>query len=83
MDRGAWWASVHGRKELDMTEGLTFHLIFLHVCIYTHTYKLYIYIHTNIHIHQAIHYSVCKRLLDYFKFLKDTLPVSVFLFLYI
>ena len=62
MDRGAWWAIVHGRRELDMTEWLPFHLIFLHVYIYTHTYKLYIYIyiHTYIRIHQAIHYSVCK-----------------------
>ena len=24
MDRGAWWATVHGRKELDTTEQLHF-----------------------------------------------------------
>ena len=23
MDRGAWWVTVHGVAELDMTEGLT------------------------------------------------------------
>ena len=28
MDRGAWWAIVHGgHKELDMTEGLTHDMI--------------------------------------------------------
>ena len=25
MDRGAWWARVHGLKELDMTKSLTLH----------------------------------------------------------
>ena len=25
MDRGAWWATVHGAAELDMTEGLSIH----------------------------------------------------------
>ena len=28
MDRGAWQATVHGLKELDMTEQLTFSLFF-------------------------------------------------------
>ena len=55
MDRGAWWATVHGRKELDMTEQLTFQLIFLHVCIYTHTYKLYIYIYIYIYTYKHTH----------------------------
>ena len=30
MDRGAWWTTVHGVAELDMTEGLT----------HTHIYSL-------------------------------------------
>ena len=30
MDRGVWWATVHGvSKESDMTERLTFHLYFI------------------------------------------------------
>ena len=29
MDRGAWWATVHGiAKELDMTERLSIHTLF-------------------------------------------------------
>ena len=27
MDRGAWWATVHDRKELDMTERLSTHIV--------------------------------------------------------
>ena len=27
MDRGAWWATVHGVTELDMTEQLTLSLV--------------------------------------------------------
>ena len=39
MDRGAWWATVHGgHKELDMTEETQ------HVCMHTHTH---IYKHTH------------------------------------
>ena len=30
MDRGAWWATVHGgHKELDITEQLSMHVIFV------------------------------------------------------
>ena len=32
MDRGAWWATVHGVAESDMTEQLT------HTHIHTHTH---------------------------------------------
>ena len=40
MDRGAWWAAVHGFKELDMTEQLTFHFmdvphLYLFLCRWT------------------------------------------------
>ena len=37
MDRGAWWATVHGVSELDMTEKLTlslFSLFFEYKMIY-------------------------------------------------
>ena len=42
VDRGAWWATVHGVTESDMTEQLSFHFIscllmrvnFLHSIIY-------------------------------------------------
>ena len=30
MDRGAWWATVHGHKESDMTENARPHHIFIH-----------------------------------------------------
>ena len=74
--------SPWGRKELDMTEWLPFHLIFLHVYIYTHTYKLYIYTYIHTYVYTKLYITqFVKGLLDYFKFLKDTLPVSVFLFL--
>ena len=36
MDRGAWWASLWGRKELDMTEQLNTYT-------HTHTHLVYIY----------------------------------------
>ena len=29
MDRGAWWATVHGVAELDTTEQLGMHTLFL------------------------------------------------------
>ena len=39
MDRGAWWAMVHGvAKKSDMTQGLNIHIT-THICIlriYTH-----------------------------------------------
>ena len=31
MDGGAWWATVHGVKELDMTERLHFHFSYLNL----------------------------------------------------
>ena len=39
MDGGAWWATVHGVVELDMTERLTPQLF-----IYTYTYDIYVYV---------------------------------------
>ena len=29
MDRGAWWATVHGVAKLDMTEQLTHTMVFI------------------------------------------------------
>ena len=35
MDRGAWWATVHGGdKESDMTEQLILSLIYIYIYIY-------------------------------------------------
>ena len=58
------------RKELDMTEQLTFRLIFLLMCIYTHTYKLYIYTHIHTNTYTKLYITQSEEgLLDYFKFL--------------
>ena len=42
MGRGTWWASLWGRKELDMTEQLNTHT---HTHTHTHTYAFGIYIY--------------------------------------
>ena len=41
MGRGTWWASLWGRKELDMTEQLNTHT---HTLTHTHMHLVYIYI---------------------------------------
>ena len=56
MDRGAWWATVHGVAESDMTErlSLTHSGPDTHIYIYTdtHTYVyLSMYTHTHTHTH--------------------------------
>ena len=45
MDRGTWWASLWGRKELDMTEQLNTHT---HTLTHTHMHLVYIYIYIKI-----------------------------------
>ena len=38
MDRGAWWATVHGVAESDMTEHVIYGWIHTHIYTHTHTY---------------------------------------------
>ena len=44
MDRGAWWATVHGYKESDTTE------VTWHICMHTHRDS---YTHTHTHTHSS------------------------------
>ena len=57
MDRGAWWATVHGGcKESDTTEHAR--MIVLHCCVSFHCTTVwisYIYIHTHTYIHIYIY----------------------------
>ena len=48
MDRGAWWAMVHGvAKQSDMTQGLKIHITTTHICI------------LHIYTHMHIQFSIC------------------------
>ena len=54
MDRGAWWATIHGvAKESDTTQQLN---NYIYICTYTHTYiHIYTHMHTHIRSDEYIH----------------------------
>ena len=46
IDRGAWWATVHGVAESDMTEVTEY----THTCVCMHGCMLYVYMHTYVYL---------------------------------
>ena len=69
MDRGAWWATVHGVAK-SQTQLSDFH--FSYMCnykyvLYMHAYVIvlihYIYIYTHTHIHMCVKCAILQQCL--------------------
>ena len=56
MDRGAWWAAVHGVTKLDMTEQLS--IAYICVCMYIWPY--YMAFRTSVPSNQGSNLSPCS-----------------------
>ena len=53
MDRGAWWATVHGVTKSQMQLSTTYMCVFVCVCVRTYAYITYIYIYMQ-HVYREV-----------------------------
>ena len=82
MDRGAWWATVHGGcKESDTTEHAR--MIVLHCCVSFHCTTVWIsYIYTHTHTHTYIHIYI-YLLYMYLLYIYLHIHTYIYIYLYI